>query len=366
MIDFRYTCKRPLFKSISALAALVSIWSLLPANVYAACENSFAVDWSNPATYSVSCGNITPSGWKVTNEKCNYTSPLFSVGTSADGSNRQVDLTLRVNQSGNLDSDDTARVLIYVNGTIYSTTNFVGNNSNSVFSINPMISVPSGGTYQVFICLVTNASNEFWTVKSGDFTTCIIAPTPLPVSLVDFDVQNGENGHAVITWVTQSEKVNDYFTIDRSIDGDVFEPLIKVDGAGNSNEIRHYLYEDVNPHLGLSYYRLSQTDFDGKVTVCGLVTYRSVYTDPAQPSIVLRNNPFKDQLSLSINSSSATKTSVRLLSTSGEESFEQEIPVQFGKNTLDIPLTSSLQPGIYTLVVTTDSGDQLVSKAVKR
>ncbi|MGR6086889.1 MAG: T9SS type A sorting domain-containing protein [Arcticibacter sp.] len=366
MIDFRYTCKRLLLKSTSALAVLVSIWSLQPAHVHAACENSFAVDWSNPATYSVSCGNVTPSGWKVTNEKCTYSSPLFSVGTSADGSNRQVDLTLRVNQSGNLDSDDTARVLIYVNGSIYSTTNFVGNNSNSVFSINPLISVPSGGTYQVYICLVTNASNEFWTVKSGDFTTCIIAPTPLPVSLVDFDVQHGLNGQADVTWVTQSEKVNDYFTIDRSINGDVFEPLAKVDGAGNSNEIRHYLFKDTNPLQGLSYYRLSQTDFDGTVTVCGLVTYHAQDSDPAQPSIVLRNNPFKDQLSLTINSSNAGKTSIRLLSNSGEESFEQEIPVQTGKNTLDIPLTANLQPGIYTLVVTTDNGDQLVSKAVKR
>ncbi|MFM7900510.1 MAG: hypothetical protein ACKPAD_00840, partial [Bacteroidota bacterium] len=249
-----------------------------------------------------------------------------------------------------MDNDDTARVLIYVNGSVFSTTNFIGNNSNSVFSTNPLISVPSGGTYQVFIYLVTNASNEFWTIKSGDFATCIIAPSPLPVSLVDFDVQEGQNGNADVIWVTQSEKVNDYFTIDRSINGDVFEPLAKVDGAGNSNEIKHYTYVDSNPLPGLSYYRLSQTDFDGKVTVCGLVTYRTIDMDPELPKIVLRNNPFKDQLSLTINSTNASKTSVRLLATSGEQSFEQEIPVQVGKNTLDIPITVNLQPGIYTLV----------------
>jgi hypothetical protein len=331
----------------------------------AACENSFAVDWGNPATYTVSCGNVVPSGWKVSNEKCTYSSPLFSVGVSADGSNRQVDLALRINQSGNLDIDDSARVTIYVNGSLYSNSNFIGNNSNSVFSINPIVSVPSGGTYQVFICLVTNASNEFWTIKSGDFTTCILSPTPLPVSLVDFDVQNGTHGSAEITWVTQSEKVNDYFTIERSYEGDVFEQVAKVDGAGNSNEIRRYSFLDTNPIQGLSYYRLSQTDFDGKITVCGLVTYRAEYSNPVQPSILLRDNPFKDQLSITVNSSIASRTSVRLLSTSGEKSFEQEVPMQAGRNLLDIPITANLQPGIYTLVVTTDSGDQLVSKAVK-
>ncbi|MFM7079273.1 MAG: hypothetical protein ACKOYC_05735 [Bacteroidota bacterium] len=294
------------------------------------------------------------------------TSPLFNVGSSTSGDSKQVDLVLRINQSGNLDTDDSVKVIIYVNGSSYSSYSFAGNNSNSVFSINPFLRVPSNGTYQVMITMFTTASNEFWTIKNGDFTTCVIEPTPLPITLVDFDAMEDSDGSALITWVTQSEKINDYFTLERSTTGDVFEPLAKLDGAGTSTEMRYYKFIDRDPLNGTSYYRLSQTDFDGKVTVCGLITFHLQSKHVSQPVIVLRNNPFKDQLSISVNSLDATKVSVRLISSSGKESFDQNVPLQSGKNSLDVPINHELLPGIYTLVVTTDIGDQLVAKAVKR
>ena len=351
---------------IYILSILMVIVVLSPKQVKAACETAFTLDWSNPATYSVSCGSVIPSGWKVSNERCSYYSPVFNVGSSSSGGSKQVDLVLRINQSGNLDTDDSALVMIYVNGSAYTSYVFAGNNSNSVFSINPLLSVPSNGTYMVVITLFTNASNEFWTIKSGDFTTCVIEATPLPITLVDFDAVEDSDGAASITWVTQSEKINDYFTLERSGTGDVFEPLVKLDGAGTSTEIRHYKFIDHAPLNGVSYYRLSQTDFDGQTTVCGLLTFHLQSKHVSQPVIVLRNNPFKDQLSISVNSSEATKVSVRLISSSGKESFDQHIPLQSGKNSLDVPINHELLPGIYTLVVTTDLGDQLVAKAVKR
>lgn len=334
--------------------------------VKAACVSSFTLNWSDASTYSVTCGTVIPSGWKVSNERCTYRSPSLGVGTSADGSSRQVDFVLRINQSGNLDADDSAKVRILVNGSLYSTTLFVGNNSNAVFSITPSLWVPSGGSYQVEIELFTNASNEFWTIKSGDFTTCVVEPSPLPVSLVDYGVREEKAGEATVFWVTQSERINDYFTIERSVDGDVFEQLAKVDGAGNSNEIRYYQYQDTDPHSGLSYYRLSQTDYDGTLKVCGLMSFRVEHIQAHIPAIALRNNPFKDQISIAINSDTASRINVRLLSSTGEASFENDFPIQSSKEFLDITVPGHLSSGIYTLIVTSDTGEQLVTKAVRR
>lgn len=333
---------------------------------HAACVSSFTLNWSDASTYSVTCGTVIPSGWKVSNERCTYSSPNLGVGVTADGSSRQVDLVLRINQSGNLDADDSAKIRIFVNGSIYSTTLFVGNNSNAVFSISPSLWVPSGGSYQVEIELYTNASNEFWTIKSGDFTTCVVEPTPLPVSLVDYGVREEISGEATVSWVTQSERINDYFTVERSQDGDVFEVLAKVDGAGNSNEIRYYQHQDTEPLPGLSYYRLSQTDYDGTVTVCGLLSFRLEHHQAQIPVIALRNNPFKDQVSIALNTETASRVFIRLLSSSGEESFKTEFPVQSSREFLDIAVPGNLNPGIYTLIVVTDSGEQLVTKAVRK
>jgi hypothetical protein len=43
------------------------------------------------------------------------------------------------------------------------------------------------------------------------------------------------------------------------------------DGADNSNGIRNYDAVDANPYLGVSYYRLKQTDFNGDFTYSDMV-----------------------------------------------------------------------------------------------
>jgi hypothetical protein len=87
--------------------------------------------------------------------------------------------------------------------------------------------------------------------------------SPLPISLINFDVkpilENVE-----LTWTTASETNNDFFTIERSKDGINFKAFGEIDGAGNSNTILNYKLMDYAPYEGLSYYRLKQTDFDGK------------------------------------------------------------------------------------------------------
>jgi len=85
----------------------------------------------------------------------------------------------------------------------------------------------------------------------------------LPIKLLSFDAQ--KNGDVVdLSWVTAEEINNDFFTIERSVDGQVFEELTQVQGAGTSSESRSYSTIDNDPLSGTSYYRLKQTDFNGQ------------------------------------------------------------------------------------------------------
>ena len=88
----------------------------------------------------------------------------------------------------------------------------------------------------------------------------------LPITLVFFEAEKAGD-KVQLTWQTASEINNDYFTIERSSDARNFSPLFTHPGAGNSNEIRNYLRFDENPMPGNNYYRLRQTDFDGKTEV---------------------------------------------------------------------------------------------------
>jgi hypothetical protein len=66
---------------------------------------------------------------------------------------------------------------------------------------------------------------------------------PLPVELIDFNVIK-KMDVAEISWTTKTENNNDYFTIQRSMDGINFTDLKSIDGAGNSNSKIDYLWID--------------------------------------------------------------------------------------------------------------------------
>ena len=70
---------------------------------------------------------------------------------------------------------------------------------------------------------------------------------------------------------------NDFFTIERTLDGIAFEEIAEIPGAGNSFTPITYVTTDESPFPGLSYYRLKQTDYDGQFEYSGLVELNNKY-----------------------------------------------------------------------------------------
>jgi hypothetical protein len=89
------------------------------------------------------------------------------------------------------------------------------------------------------------------------------ANQPLPVSLLFFSAKTLQNS-VQLQWATAAEINNDFFTIERSMDGHNWEAISYIHGAGNANYVINYEFVDQFPVSGISYYRLKQTDFDGK------------------------------------------------------------------------------------------------------
>lgn len=112
----------------------------------------------------------------------------------------------------------------------------------------------------------------------------------LPVELVDFTVEKGEEGSNLITWVTASEINNDYFVIQRSIDGVEFEDVYLMPGQGTSLSLTNYSYVDSDPPSGAVYYRLKQIDFDEEedhseiVQVENVINTLTIYPNPVNES----------------------------------------------------------------------------------
>jgi len=86
--------------------------------------------------------------------------------------------------------------------------------------------------------------------------------TPLPIELISFDAKQ-EGDKSLLLWNTASETNNDFFVVERSRDGNLWNEIAQIEGAGNSTSLRSYQYHDVQPYPGNNYYRLNQCDFDG-------------------------------------------------------------------------------------------------------
>ncbi len=85
----------------------------------------------------------------------------------------------------------------------------------------------------------------------------------LPVELVEFSA-DALKDKVKLQWATVTEINNDYFTIERSADGSNWKEIKQVKGAGNTTDRIDYNSYDENPVNGTNYYRIKQTDFDGK------------------------------------------------------------------------------------------------------
>ncbi|MEL7119041.1 MAG: T9SS type A sorting domain-containing protein [Bacteroidota bacterium] len=124
--------------------------------------------------------------------------------------------------------------------------------------------------------------------------TCNVAN--LPVILKSFVVEN-KDGAALMTWSTATELNNDYFEIERSLDGANFDAIYKVNGAGTTFFTNQYRFTDFYPLPGTSYYRLRQVDFDGTVTVSNVISFQ---TERSELNLTIFPNPVSMNETISI------------------------------------------------------------------
>jgi hypothetical protein len=205
------------------------------------------------------------------------------------------------------------------------------------------ISIPLVGTIPIPAAVIDTGFsiwNTHWTLTS--VTSPLYGSTPLPIELLSFTAHAA--GDAVrLDWITATEINNRYFTVERSSDGRNFTPIGTVEGSGNTSQQHAYGFTDRQPLSGVSYYRLRQTDFDGKNT---LSEVRSVdRSKRIESGFVLSPNPTAGISLLSLAGELREKITVSVTDINGREvvrgGFE---PAETGTFPIDL---SSFSAGIY-------------------
>lgn len=167
----------------------------------------------------------------------------------------------------------------------------------------------TGSTLEIWACMNATGNNDVYNLTSMNTNV----GSPLPVKWSGFFIAPTEKGHSQLYWQTASEINNDYFEIERSMDGIQFSAIGRIKGSGNRSEPTNYSYLDETAKAGNTYYyRVKQVDFDGtedfstvlNITIKGLALGIAVSPNPTDDFIrieldeVLESTMFLDVLDL--------------------------------------------------------------------
>jgi hypothetical protein len=141
-----------------------------------------------------------------------------------------------------------------------------------------------------------------------------VAVVPLPVELTYFRGQVFDN-QIQLSWETAWERNAAQFEVQRSSDLKEFVTVNTLTAAGDSRDRMRYTFTDSSPILGTNYYRLRQTDHDGKFEFSKII---AVIFETNMPQIWLFGNP-TSTYQIRVRLDKLTPADLQLYSFSGQQ-----------------------------------------------
>ena len=200
------------------------------------------------------------------------------------------------------------------------------------------------------------------TVGDGYYTIGTLDNTisPLPIQLLSFTA-NAVSDFVQLDWSTATETNNDFFTIERSADGNIFVPIFDVDSrapGGNSTSLINYTAFDEDPPTGTIYYRLKQTDFNGDSSYSNII---SVDLDPPFSTNIFPNPSDGSELNISIRTERSRSVLVVVYDALGNITYSKVLPDQSGgEQVYALDVEGKLEAGVYFVVASSD--DRMIKK----
>jgi hypothetical protein len=194
------------------------------------------------------------------------------------------------------------------------------------------------------------AQNTWWTL--ADITS------PLPVDLLYFKAACNDK-EVLLRWSTASEKNCKSFTIEKSTNGTDFEILTLVKGSGNSTSALSYSFEDRTSMGRNNYYRLSQTDYNGNVSIISDLLEVRNCSESDIFSVDLIDNP--SEPSLLVNSPAQDNMQLTIFNIEGKLIHSEKIALEKGLSKIKLK-TDHLDAAVY--LVRIECNDQVLNKRI--
>lgn len=240
-----------------------------------------------------------------------------------------------------LDNGENVVMTWISNSENRSMTLFSGNGSSLATVSENCYYNNDGSSITLRITLASNRQDEAtqvtYNVVSGN-SSC----SNLPVELTSFNAKLNSQS-ILLTWQTATELNNAKFIIETSTQGEVFQRIGEIAGAGTTTEPQNYTFTHHTPSAGMNYYRLKQVDVDGTFEYSKVIAINA----PGSNDLFAFPNPTRDKITLQYDQSKGTGN-IQLLDALG-----RRINANIGgyAGNYDIKLPEGLPKGTYWLRV---------------
>jgi uncharacterized protein YjbK len=171
------------------------------------------------------------------------------------------------------------------------------------------------------------------TVNQNTFTCANV----LPLSWHSFTAQKQQQS-VLLNWETSTEQNTKEFLIQTSLNGTNWVTIGTIKATGYSSDLRSYKFIHLKPVTGSNYYRIEQTDFDGKSSYSAIRLLK--FKENNNNFIILGNPVTNGRLSVNVNEA----TTLRFYTADGKLLWQEN--VNTGTKTFDV---SRYAKSIYLL-----------------
>lgn len=181
----------------------------------------------------------------------------------------------------------------------------------------------------------------------------------LPESEWSFSVKPESQG-AVLTWSTEHELNTDFFEIERSLDGQNYIPVGRIDAAVNSEFKTNYKFNDnlLTVNERVVYYRIRLQLKNGPSYYSKIIRFKHQWVQ----QLAVFPNPVVQSSIIQFRSSHSSNGCIYLVSSLGEIVLKKNIFVQKGFNSFHFSEMASVPTGIYSIKVI--AGEEAISTSV--
>ena len=209
-------------------------------------------------------------------------------------------------------------------------------------------------------------SNDVATITTSEFSEWTVGDqnNPLPVELISFFGNwNAKAEQVDLAWLTQTEKDNSHFVVERSQDQKEWLAVGSVQGRGTTYALTRYSFADPSAPTGLNYYRLVQVDYNGTATKSYTI---AVQVGTASTNWRMYPNPTYNNLTLEAFGVEGNDVSLSINDMLGRNVLAEQVRVNVGGQVLHRVSMQHLATGMYVVKVTDIDGNTRSSLIEKK